>query len=52
MCLFFLKILFFLFLEKGEGREKERETSIDCHLHVPRTRDQAWVMCPDQELNW
>ena len=45
----------YLFLERGEGREKERERNIDwlplaC---MPLTGDLAPDpgMCPDQELN-
>ena len=44
---------FYLFLEKGEGREKGRETSVcDCLL-VPPTGDLACNpgMCHDWELN-
>ena len=49
----FLKI--YLFLERGEGREKERERH-QCVVAscVPPTRDLACNpgMCPDWELNW
>ena len=39
---FFLKILFYLFLERGEGRDKDRERSIDVrekHQWVASTGD-------------
>ena len=29
ICIYILKILFYLFLDRGEGREKERERNID-----------------------
>ena len=51
MCVY-LKILFILFLERGEGREKEREISVcGCLSHAP-TGDLAHNpgMCPDWEL--
>ena len=46
---------FYLFLERGERRERERERNINqlplrCALTWDRTRDPG--MCPDQELNW
>ena len=50
---FFLKILFYLFLERGEGRDKDRERSIDVrekHQWVASTGD--WICnpgrCPHQ----
>ena len=60
MCFFpqkVIKILFtYLFLERGEGREKKGERSIDVWLPLPMspTRDLACNpgMCPDWELNW
>ena len=33
---FFKKILFIYFLERGGGREKERETSSSCLLDTPQ----------------
>ena len=36
----------YLFLEQGEGREKERERSINVWLPLNPG------MCPDWELNW
>ena len=43
--------MIYLFLERGEGREKERrETSVcGCLLHAPKARNPG--MCPDWELN-
>ena len=33
---FFFKKMFYLFLDRGEGREDERETSVcGCRLHTP-----------------
>ena len=42
---------FCLFLEKGEGKEKEKETSMCGHL----SSAPCWgpgPVCPDWELNW
>ena len=51
----FLKI-FYLFLEKGEEREKEKERNINVWLPVicPSIGDLALNpgMCPNWELNW
>ena len=56
----FKKNFIYLFLERGEGREKERERSInvgEIHqlvaFHMPPTGNLAHNpgMCPDQELN-
>ena len=51
----FIKILFYLFLERGEGREKEGEKH-QCVVssHVPSTGDPARNpgLCPDWESNW
>ena len=52
---YFLKYFIYLFLERGEGREKERERNID-HLIascIPPTGDLACNpgMCPDWDLN-
>ena len=56
----FLKDLTYLFLERGEGREKEGERNIDVREkyqsvapHTPPTRDLARNpgMCPDWESN-
>ena len=48
----FLKKIY-LFLERGEGRKKERETSVCGCLSAPPTGDLACNpgMCPDWELN-
>ena len=55
VILFFFKIFIYLFLESGEGREKERE-KYQCVVasHVAPTRDLARKpgMCPDWESNW
>ena len=50
----FERFYLFIFLESGEGREKERERNIcvvDCHM--PPTGDRAGNsgLCPDCELN-
>ena len=51
----YFKKIFYLILEKGEGREKERERNID---RLPLARALTWGqacnpdMCPDLELNW
>ena len=34
-CVFFF-VLMYLFLERVEGREKERETLMGCLLHTPQ----------------
>ena len=52
-CGFFFKDLIYLFLEKGEGREKEeRNINQLPFIHTP-TRDQTCNpgMCPDWESN-
>ena len=55
LALGFLKVFIYLFLERGEGREKEREKH-QCVVasHVVPTGDLACNpgMCPDWELNW
>ena len=47
---------FYLFLERGEGKEKERERNINVWLPLtrPPTGDLARNpgMCPDWESNW
>ena len=63
----FLKDFIYLFLERGEGREEERERNINVrekHWSVAshtrpvwapsRSRDRTWSsdMCPDHESNW
>ena len=54
-CLVFLKKKDYLFLDRGEGREKERERNINVWLSLtcPFTRDPAHNpgMCLDWELN-
>ena len=50
----FLKDFIYLFLERGEGRERGRETSMCCCLsHIPTPGDLAHNpgTCPDLELN-
>ena len=51
----FFKILFIYFLERGEGKEEERERNISVRLPLmsPPTRDLAHNpgMCPDWESN-
>ena len=49
----FLKILFIIFLEREEGRERGREHQCVVASQVPPTRDLALNpgMCPDQESN-
>ena len=44
----FLKKRFYLYLERREGREKGRETSISCLLQMSLKPG----MCPDLESNW
>ena len=39
---FFLKIFIYLFLERGEGREKERERIINVWLPLARPLLGAW----------
>ena len=53
--LYVLKYFIYLFLERGEGREKEKERNINqlplkCVLTGDQTQNPG--MCPDQELNW
>ena len=50
--LFFFKILFILFLDPGEGREKEREISVyGCHSRIPYWRPGPQPRhAPDGEL--
>ena len=56
VCLF---EVFYLFLERGEGREKERERNIGCagDISVASCTPPAWGlarnpgMCPDWESN-
>ena len=54
MWFFFLDFIY-LFLERGQGREKE-EKKHQCVVasHIPPTWDLAQNpgMCPDWELNW
>ena len=50
----FLKILFIYFLERGKGREKDRERNSNVWLpHAPHTGDLAHNpgMCPEWESN-
>ena len=51
----FLKSLF-IFIDRGEGREKEKEKNIYVWLPLlhPLLGKLAWNsgMCPDWELNW
>ena len=55
-ALFFFKDFIYLFLVRGEGREKERERNINVWLPLkcPPPRDLAHNpgMCPDGESNW
>ena len=48
--------LFIYFLERGEGKEKDKERNIHVWLPLawPPTGDLAYNpgMCPDWELNW
>ena len=50
----FKKDFIYLFLERGEEREKEREKNIHAVSHAPPTWDLAHNpgMCPDWESNW
>ena len=51
---YFFKDFTYLFLEKGEGKEKERERNITVWLPLtPPTRDVVCNpgLCPDWELN-
>ena len=50
----FKKIFTYLFLERGGGRKRERETSMCGVSHMPPTGDLAHNpgMCHDWELNW
>ena len=53
---FFKKDFIYLFLERGEGREKERERNINVWLPLthPQLGDLACNpgICPDWESNW
>ena len=52
---FFKKDFIIIFLEKGEGNEKERERNIDVGLPcTPPAGDLARNpgLCPDRESNW
>ena len=58
---FFQRDFIYLFSERGEGREKEKEKNIDVQekhqllaSHMPPTVDLARnpAMCPDREWNW
>ena len=51
-AIFFLEDFIYLFLERGEGREKARERNTDMRSAAP-TRDLAHNsgMCPDLESN-
>ena len=57
LCLHFVIVFFkdfvYLFLERGELSEKERERNINVCGCAPPTRDLArnQGMCPDWELN-
>ena len=56
----FFKDFIYLFLERGEGREEERERNInvgekhgsDASRLLERTQPHNLGMCPDEELNW
>ena len=52
----FFRLFIYLFSERGEGREKERETNNQCVVtsYAPPTGDLACNlgMCPYWELNW
>ena len=53
--LFYLKYIYiYLFLERGEGREKEGEKQCVVASCLPPTGDLAHNpgMCPDWESNW
>ena len=41
--------MFYFFLERGEGREKERERNINVWLPLERP---PLGICPDWESNW
>ena len=51
-AIFFFEDFIYLFLERGEGREKARERNTDMRSAAP-TRDLAHNsgMCPDLESN-
>ena len=52
--MFFFKYFIYLFLDKGEGREKERKRNLNVAAsHTPPTGDLAHSpgMCPDWESN-
>ena len=54
-CFFLKKIFFYLFLERGEGKEKERETSMcGCLSSAPHWGPGLYNpgMCPTWESNW
>ena len=52
----FLKDFIYLFLERGEAKEKEKERNINVWLPLTHTLLGIWpipqCMCPDWELNW
>ena len=51
----FIKYFIYLFVERGEGREKERERNINLWLPLLRPLLETWprnpAMCPDCESN-
>ena len=55
--LYFFKDFIYLFLDRGEGKEKEGEKH-QCAVasHTPPTGDLTWpaiqALCPDWESNW
>ena len=55
LILCFFKDFIYLFLERGEGRETERERNINVWLPFARPLLGTWPetqgMCPDWELN-
>ena len=56
----FLKIFIYLYLERGERREKDRVRNINVSEKHPSVSSPTHIlgpgtkpgMCPDQELNW
>ena len=52
--LIFFKYFIYLFLERGEERQRSRETRCVVASHLPPTGDLAYNpgMCPDWESNW
>ena len=48
MCFLLTCLFIYLFLERGEGREKKRERNMDIR---EKHRPVASLMCPDQGLN-